>query len=395
MPRQELYELSPQRCRAANMIPLRLTCGLPFSLARIPYAERPDRSQDPLRGDVQLFAFFDGKRSVYECVELLAAFYRIPPCKDADMAKLIKYLEYLEYYGYFRISHPLHTTQEEFRDALKELGVKSGMKLVVHSAMSSLGTFDGGAEAFCRILTEVVGHSGTIMMPSFNFSDLSATNGVFDWRNTPSLAGASSEAFRKFPGVVRSLDPSHPVAVWGKDQIRYVAHHHQNPTMGQDSPLGMLESDGGYALMISCFHALSFMHVVETTNHVPCLGNRTESYDAILPDGTPVKLRGWGWRNGACRALRYDDQLACLRKHGKVSEMRLGIAHLMLFKLSDYRNAYEACMKVPGRGCRNCPVRPREVIQNVPTDWSDRENKLIPAGDAFVGEVDFAKYVNC
>ena len=71
------------------------------------------------------------------------------------------------------------------------------------------------------------------------------------------------------------------------------------------------------------------------------------------------------------------------------------IAHLMLFKLSDYRAAYEACMKVPGRGCRNCPVRPREVIQNVPTDWSDRENKLIPAGDAFVGEVDFAKYVNC
>ena len=112
--------------------------------------------------------------------ELLAAFYRIPPCKDADMAKLIKHLSIWNITD-TESAIPLHTTQEEFRDALKELGVKSGMKLVVHRRCLHWH-FDGGAGILPDI-DGVVGHSGTIMMLSFNFSNLSATGG-FDWRNT-------------------------------------------------------------------------------------------------------------------------------------------------------------------------------------------------------------------
>jgi len=388
------YDLSPQRCRAANMVATRLTRGIPFSLGRIPYDELPTRKDFPIRSEPQFYALFDGQRSVWECAELLTSFYRSKPWKDANIAKLIKYLEYLAEYGYFKIEHPLHTTQAMLKSALKKLGVKRGMRLEVHSAMASLGDFEGGPEALCRLLTEAVGNNGTIMMPSFNFYNLSATNGVFDWAHTPSLAGAVSECFRNFRGVIRSLDPSHPVAVWGADQIRYVAHHHQCPTMGQNSPLGLLELDGGYALMISCFDAVSFMHIVETSNHVPCLGSRNEIYDAILPDGTRAKLRGWGWRDGGCRALRDQDRLSWLRRHGKVQEMMLGVSHLVLFKLSDYRAAQEHCMKQPGRGCRNCPTRPRQVVQNVPTDWDEKHEQLKSAGDVFVGDVDFAQYVN-
>ena len=72
--------------------------------------------------------------------------------------KLIKYLGIWNITDISESAIPAYNARG-ISDALKELGVKSGMKLVVHSAMSSLGTFDGGAEAFCRILTEVVGHS--------------------------------------------------------------------------------------------------------------------------------------------------------------------------------------------------------------------------------------------
>jgi aminoglycoside 3-N-acetyltransferase len=49
---------------------------------------------------------------------------------------------------------------------LFELGVRNGDILLVHTSLSSLGWVCGGAQAVLMALKQVVGKSGTLVMPS-------------------------------------------------------------------------------------------------------------------------------------------------------------------------------------------------------------------------------------
>ena len=74
-----------------------------------------------------------------------------------------------------------------------------------------------------------------------------------------------AELFRRFPGVVRSAHPTHPIAVWGEDAPQIVADHHRASTpCGVPSPLQkLLERDGKILLLGTGFEVLTFYHTVE------------------------------------------------------------------------------------------------------------------------------------
>ncbi len=285
------------------------------------------------------------------------------------------------------LEKPVNTTIKEFQDAVRKLGLKSGEKVVVHSALSGLGNFEGRAEGFCRALMELVTPEGVLMMPSLTKYPKDGEEYLFDWRETPTSTGIATEVFRRLPGVIRSLDPTHSFAVWGKDNLSYVRNHHKLPTMHRDSPTGLLEQAGGHALLVSCMDSLTFMHVVETSCQAPCLGSRTEVYPARLPDGRIVKLRGWGWRKGPCRGLRHNEIFNFMREQGTLHESMLHHSHLMFFALKDYRTAYERLLLAETNGCADCPIRPRQIKQTVPSDWDLENDSLIPS-EAFTGDVD-------
>ena len=275
------------------------------------------------------------------------------------------------------------------KDTLISLGIHPGMKLVVHSAFSSFGGVEGGPEAFCRLLMELLTPEGVLMMPSFTFELYEGKDigKPFDYLNTPSDTGIVTEVFRKMPGVYRSADPCHATSVWGKDALSYVKDHHKIPTVAQDCPIGKLELQGGYVMTISCEPAVTLMHVVEYTNHVPCLGCRSEEYEGILADGRHVRLRTWGWRKGHCNALDTPKIFETMRQSGEMKEALLGNARICLFPCSAYRKAYEPLIKA---NCPQCPVRPRVVPMTVPSDWDQEKECLLPGTTAFTGELPLA-----
>jgi len=279
---------------------------------------------------------------------------------------------------------PITTTPEQFAEALRTLGVFPGIRLVVHTSLASLGHFEGGPEAYCRTLMDCVTEEGTLLLPGLTRYPKDGEEHLYVPAESPSGVGAAPEAFRKMPGVVRSWDPTHSFCVWGKEKERFVREHHLLPTMDRDSPLGLLEQSGGFCLTVGCHDAVTFMHVVETACHAPCLGARTEEYAAGLPGAGRVTLRGWGWRKGPCRALRHQEIWDFMRSQGTLREMMLGRSHLMLFKLADYRTAYARLLTAPEGGCAGCPVRPRQVDRTVPGDW-DEETRTLRPGPAFKG----------
>src|SRR5688500_962738 len=107
---------------------------------------------------------------------------------------------------------PMTVTAHHIVDAIRELGVRPGDLLLVHSSLSSFGRVTGGAPAVARALVDVVSPGGTVFVPTFNYGQL-----PFDPATTPSLTGAITESFRALPGAVRSLQPTHPVAAIGPE----------------------------------------------------------------------------------------------------------------------------------------------------------------------------------
>ena len=123
----------------------------------------------------------------------------------------------------------------EIIQKLKEVGLKSGDTVMVHTSLGKMGYVCGGAQAVIEALMEVVGDSGTIMMPTQSWKNLDPKTGVHweadqkDWQLirdnwsaydknlTPTnTMGAVAEMFRQVPGSVRSDHPARSVCAWGR-----------------------------------------------------------------------------------------------------------------------------------------------------------------------------------
>ena len=279
---------------------------------------------------------------------------------------------------------PRFTSAAEFEKVLRELGLFEGIQINVHSALSTLGEFEGGAENLCRVLQKIVTEKGPLMMPGLSGYPPDGVDCCYNPVTSQVKVGKVPDTFRQLPGVVRSWDPTHSFCAWGRDKEYFVRNHHKLPTMDKDSPLGLLEQAGGYCLMIGCRASVTFMHVVETSFGAHCLGQRAEEYTGTLL-GKKVKLRGWNWRAGICPALIHDRIYGFMREKQTVRETMLGHCHLVFFKLSDYRTAYTSCLSDPEIGCASCKIQPRAVTQCVPSDW-DAENRCLKDSDAFTGD---------
>ena len=60
---------------------------------------------------------------------------------------------------------PLVTKADLICD-LKDLGVRQGMVLLVHSSLSAIGWMPGGEQTVLEALCDTLGESGTLVMPT-------------------------------------------------------------------------------------------------------------------------------------------------------------------------------------------------------------------------------------
>ncbi len=134
---------------------------------------------------------------------------------------------------------------------LEALGVTAGATVLLHTSMENIGRRVPGMKpvSLIRLLQELLGEDGTLLMPTFPFlgrqQDYADRRDSFDVRRTPSQAGLVTEVFRRMPGVVRSLHPTHPIAGWGSHARDLLATHHLGTAFGSNSPMYKLrEYDG-------------------------------------------------------------------------------------------------------------------------------------------------------
>ena len=166
-------------------------------------------------------------------------------------------------------------TKDDIKNGLRNLRIRSGYHLGVHSSLNSFGNVKGGAIAIIDALLEIVGKEGTIVMPTFstNRTEFELTSeekaiGLlwkfkilpFNPEETPCWTGIIPETFRKMKKVIRSKHPVFSIAAIGS-KAKEIIDKGNKP--GLEVWKRLLDL-GGYILLIGVdLGSCTAMHLAE------------------------------------------------------------------------------------------------------------------------------------
>jgi aminoglycoside 3-N-acetyltransferase len=244
---------------------------------------------------------------------------------------------------------PAPNTFESLRCELSSLGLQPGSTVMVHSSLGNVGWTVGGPVTIIRALLDVLGTAGTLVMPaeSPQVSDPGTWNDdrvkvewhdtirahlpVFDPLTTPTTMGAIPEAFRTFPGTLRSTHPLVSVCANGRLAREITEVHSLAFCEGKGTPFEKLYILDTQTLLLGVgFNRCSSLHYAESL--VP--GRRTTvSRFPIIDNGERVwvAMPDMAFDNGVHFPV-VGDQFAA---RGGICAGRIGDADAMLFSTRD------------------------------------------------------------
>jgi len=182
---------------------------------------------------------------------------------------------------------------------------------------------------------------------------------VFDVRTSPTSLGFIPSAFLEFPGIERSIHPTHSVSAVGK-QAKYIteAHHRASSTFGTDSPWDRIVKLDGKALGIGVTLApIALYHMFEDFLDeefpLPVRMNETYPLDCIDSDGNTVKVPIRPHDPSVAKTRIDKEGNGYLREYfrreflnaGVIAEGKIGNAISWLAKTQDFYNHLEKLMK--------------------------------------------------
>ncbi len=174
-------------------------------------------------------------------------------------------------------------------DIMKQLQVfqkAKGRVVSVHASLKAVGAIDGGGDTLLSALIEFfTAEGGLLCVPTHTWDTF-----VYDRRKNQSCTGVLSCLAAGRPDAVRTLHPSHSMAVFGEAErvMEFVKDEETATTpAGPDGCYGKLYDEDGYVLLIGVGHEKNtFLHCVEEMLQVPNrLLNEPDEWTIIHKDG--------------------------------------------------------------------------------------------------------------
>ena len=180
-------------------------------------------------------------------------------------------------------------TKEDLTENLKQLGIKRSDNVLVHSSMKSIGAVDGGADTVLDVFCEYLAESGNIALPSHSWDTINDEHNIFDPKTEPCCVGLLPNLFIKRKGVLRSLHPTHSIAITGKDAEDFVRDEHLIDTpCGRMGCWGKLYDYNFKIMFLGCgTKCNTYIHGVEEWCEVPDrITDHYHKFKIVMPDGS-------------------------------------------------------------------------------------------------------------
>lgn len=229
-------------------------------------------------------------------------------------------------------------TRKDVEKAAKELGLKNGDTVIIHSSYKSMGEIEGGAETVINGFFDAVGQDGTLVFPTLvaqNFTQAYQTWSL----DKPSDMGYLTNYFRLREGSIRSDQATHSVAAGGR-LAKYLTETHGqtgkrigcsgDTAFSADSPWQkMYDMDAKTVLLGVGSRKTTFRHLAEYiyVNELLDSVKEHKNYDALVN-----KLaREHEGVHGRWPAVYSPWVERKLEKMGAVKRTKLGDAELMCY----------------------------------------------------------------
>lgn len=232
-------------------------------------------------------------------------------------------------------------TMDELVGAVREVVRPEDDIVVVHSGLWSFGEDALSPEAVIRALLEAVGPRRTLVMPAFTL-DFPKT-GTFHWQETPSGMGVISEAFRQWPGAVRSRNPMNSWTALGPLQ-EDVRKDTGRTLWGPGTPFEYLYVHNARIVCLGSplADSGSVVHMAEESEKVPYRFFKTFRGTANFGDGyKPVSARMYARRLDLPTTTDFSPVVEGLREEGKLVSFPLGRGRCEVSSTRDIVDAFK------------------------------------------------------
>ena len=176
------------------------------------------------------------------------------------------------------------TKQDVFR-LLESQGVKHDDTLAIHAALRAAGPIEGGADGLIDALQEYL-CDGLLLIPTHTWAVVNAANPFFDVRHTVPNIGTLARVAAFRPDAVRSLHPTHSLAVFGKGAREYIrGEEHSATPAPMGGCLSRLYERHGKVLLLGVGH--------ERNNYLHAVDERMDIPNRLRPAGFTVTITDW------------------------------------------------------------------------------------------------------
>lgn len=212
-------------------------------------------------------------------------------------------------------------TQHDIEQGLRQLGLGSGDIVMLHSALSSFGHVEGGAETVVKAFLSVLGERGTLVVPTFG--DL----------------GVITKVVRGDPRAVQSIHPLASVAAIGASAKEICRDHWKAETAhAEGTPYLRIAERGGYVCLAGVDQDRNTaLHTAEELLGLPYLTDRTLTFMTDEGEVTRTIRRFPGPHRDFIGLDR------TLRERGIIRVGRIGNAVVRLMKCKEL---IDACLEL-------------------------------------------------
>ncbi len=240
-------------------------------------------------------------------------------------------------------------TKSDLISNLQEMGLTGKEAIMIHSSMKSIGDVEGGADTVVDALMEFFA-DGLLMTPTHTWAQMSAEYSTFDPATEPACVGIIPNIFRKREGVLRSLHPTHSIAIYGKDAAEFIAGE-ENVT--SPCPPGFcwdrLKDIGAKILLLGVTHTRNtFIHSVDEVMGIPDrLTDEPTLMHIVMPDGSLKDVQMYRHFNRTLGTGNFSEEFDKMKEAfydlGAAKEVKFGDATCIL---CDAKGISDVCHKL-------------------------------------------------